>query len=272
MHARSVGQLLDLSVDLFVERFAATVGLAFLMWLPVRAFLLVFEGSPATEPIELQTETAWASGELELATVGLLSLAIQTLVLALTTHLIYAEIQGRRMGLRPPLMGALRRAPALLLMSGISTLGIMLGFFCCCVPGLVLGYLWSIAPAALVLEDLGPIASLKRSVQLVRQNFGRWSGLMGVVLLLKLPYDMSVFALDLPWFREWADGAGLPAWLPMLGNVLLTSLLLAISGALSAIALTVFYLDCRVRREGFDLAMRLERLQQAEAAPRARLP
>src|SRR5687768_8962510 len=81
MHARSVGQLLDLAVDLFVQRFAATVGLTFLMWLPVRGLLLAFEAPPSMDTaVEFETDTAWVSGELELATVGLISLGIQTLV------------------------------------------------------------------------------------------------------------------------------------------------------------------------------------------------
>ena len=54
----------------------------------------------------------------------------------------------------------------------------------------------------------------------------------------------------------------------MLASLRVPALLLAVSTAAWAIVITVFYLDCRVRQEGFDLAMRLERLQNAESLGR----
>lgn len=40
---------------------------------------------------------------------------------------------------------------------------------------------WALAPAALMLEDLGPVAAIKRSVRLVRRHY---SGLLNVLVLL----------------------------------------------------------------------------------------
>src|SRR5688500_9371849 len=104
MHARSVGQLLDLAVDLFVQRFAATVGLTFLMWLPVRLLWVLLQES---ESSDLTLFHSFAT------------FTVQALAVALAIQVIYSELQGRRIGMRQPLMGALRRAPALLVMTGI---------------------------------------------------------------------------------------------------------------------------------------------------------
>lgn len=255
MHARSVGQLLDLAVDLFVQRFAATVGLTFLMWLPVRLLWVLLQDS---ESADLTLFHSFAT------------FTVQALAVALAIQVIYAELQGRRIGMRQPLMGALRRAPALLVMTGITSVCTIAGVLCCVVPGVFLAYLWSVAPAALVLEGLGPIASLRRSQKLVRRHFGRWAGVMICAVLLQLPYESVVLTLDTTWAAEGFRDLGIPHGVYLALQAVLSAFLLAISSAAWATVATTFYLDCRVRSEGFDLAMRLERLQQAEAPARAR--
>ena len=51
-------------------------------------------------------------------------------------------------------------------------------------------------------------------------------------------------------------------------DVALSSVLMGLGTAFGAVVLTVFYIDCRVRSEGFDLVMRFERLRR-RAAPRS---
>jgi len=256
MHARSVGELLDLAVDLFVARMLPAVGLAFLLWLPVRSvWVLLGSGAWADESAQ------WLFGVFA-------NSCVQALSVALVLQVIYAELQGRRLGAGRALIVALRRSPALLLSTTLVAIGTSLGMFCCLVPGIYLTFLWSAAPAALVLEGSGPIASLRRSQQLVGKQFLRWLGLTVCALLIKLPYDGIVIWLDQPSTLEWALDAGIPAGGFALAQVVVSSLLFAISTAAWAIVATVFYLDCRVRSEGFDLAMRLERLQAAHAGGR----
>lgn len=254
MHARGVGQMLDLAVDLFVVRCVPVVGIVFLMWLPVRLFSVNF--GPASA--DGQTELLQAF----LGFVG--SVAVQTLSVALAIQVVYVELQGRKLELKPLLLLSAKRAPALLLCTILITGVLWFGFLCLIAPGVYLMYIWSVAPAALVLEGSGPIRCLVRSKQLVGKNFLPWAGLMLSVFALKLPYDAAVGAIDYPDVVDYAvTELGWSHAAVGAVRVLLGSLLMAVSSAAWSIVVTVFYLDCRVRREGFDLSMRLERLQDA---------
>ena len=256
MHARSVGELLDLSVDLFVARMIQSVGLAFLMWLPVRLIWVLLGSSD------------WADESAQWLFGVFANSSVQALSVALAIQVIYAELQERRLSAGRALLVALRRSPALLLSTALIAMGTSMGLFCCLLPGIYLTFLWSAAPAALVLEGSGPIAALRRSQQLVGKQFLRWLGVTVCALLIKLPYDGIVIGLDQPSTQEWAQAAGIPLSVFALAQVFLSSLLLSISTAAWAIVATVFYLDCRVRSEGFDLAMRLERLQAVHGSGR----
>ncbi len=255
MHARGVGEMLDLALELFVACIVPTVGLAFLMWLPVRCIWVLLEQRGANIEALRAIFNAFAGSLVHLMTVSLI------------IQVVYGELQGRRPSLREPLIVALKRAPALFLATLVISLGTSIGMICMAVPGIVLMYVWSVAPAALVLERKGPLECLRRSYQLVNNRFLAWAGITVCVYALKAPYDAVAVCLDLPQVMNWAkDEIGVSPLVYSLAQVFLSALLLAISSAAYAIAITVFYLDCRVRREGFDLAMRLERAESASVS------
>lgn len=259
MHARGVGQMLDLAVDLFVDCLVPTVGLAFLMWLPVRiAWVLL--GSAEAESAAVQ---------ILLNLIG--ATVVQTLSVALTIQIVYAELQGSRISMRQALLVAVKRGPALLGCSILVSMGTTAGCCALLVGAIFVMYIWSAAPAALVLESRGPLDCLVRSQQLVRKSFLRWAGVMLCAVALKLPFDAAAAFMDQPQIVHWAlEEQHVSPVLYSLAQVFITSLLLAVSAAGWSIVITVFYLDCRVRREGFDLVMRLERLTNAALLGRAR--
>ncbi len=259
MHARGVGQMLDLAIDLFVACLVPTVGLAFLMWLPVRiAWVLL--GGPEPESAALQ---------ILLNLVG--TTVVQTLSVALTIQIVYAKLQGQRISMREALLVAVKRGPALLLCSILVSMGTTAGCCLFLVGAIFIMYIWSVAPAALLLESRGPLDCLVRSQQLVRKSFLRWAGVVACTFAFKLPFDAAAAFLDQPQVIHWAleEQHVSPAGYS-LAQVFVTALLLSVSAAGWSIVITVFYLDCRVRREGFDLAMRLERLTNAALLGRAR--
>ena len=61
------------------------------------------------------------------------------------------------------------------------------------------------------------------------------------------------------------DWSGLSAVTFAIAELIVVPLLLGIATAFGAVVLTVFYLDTRVRSEGFDLTMQFERLRDARA-------
>lgn len=246
LEPRGVGELLDTALDVLRARFLACFALAFAILLPLTLLgrVLRSRGDEHLRALFLE--------------LGLGFLA-QTLVVGLVTHLVYAQLQGRRASGLESLSVAARRGPGLLLVALLAQVGTGLGTACCLVPGLAAAWLTAVAPAALVLEGLGPIAALSRSAALMRRALPRWAGVAALQFLLVLPFTIAASVL------EELQGEGLvsggPSWI--LVETALRVALLSLSTCFTAVVLTVLYIDGRVRQEGFDLVMRFERLTAA---------
>jgi hypothetical protein len=243
LEPRGVGELLDTALDVLRARFLACFALAFAILLPLTILGRALRGLGGERLQALLLE------------LGLGFLA-QTLVVGLVTHLVYAELQGRRASGLASLSVAAQRGPALLLVALLAQAGTSLGTICCLVPGLAVAWLTAVAPAALVLEGLGPIAALSRSAALMRRALPRWAGVAALQFLLVLPFTFAAAALE--ELRNEALVPAGPAWI--LGESALRVALLSLSTCFTSVVLTVLYIDGRVRQEGFDLVMRFERL------------
>jgi hypothetical protein len=104
-------------------------------------------------------------------------------------------------------------------------------------------------------------------MRLVRGSFPRWAGLMVLTFALMMPINVLSGLLTLPELEPWRERL---AWLQGarfdVAYVVLTALVNGMGTAFFGIVLTVLYLDLRVRAEGLDLAMGLERARDRHAA------
>ena len=136
----------------------------------------------------------------------------------------------------------------------------LVGALLCLVGALVPMTLFLVTTPAVMVEELGPIQAMARSVTLVRSRFwpvmgiGILSGLLASVLesILSWPFGVAVGLIGFRW--GWvlaAVGEILPALVTM---------------PLVAIVATLVYFDLRIRDEGFDLQMIAADL--ARGAPR----
>lgn len=94
---------------------------------------------------------------------------------ALYTGVVVKLVQNLRDGGRDSTVGDLFSAAAPALLSLVVFillygLGVALGFLLLVVPGLILLTIWSLGPAAIVVERLGPLKAFGRSRRLVRDN------------------------------------------------------------------------------------------------------
>lgn len=243
LEPRGVGALLDTALDVLRARFLACFALSFTILLPLALL---------TRALRRHSGEALGTLLLELGA----NFLAQTLTVGLITHLVYAHLQGRRASALESLGVAGRRAPALLALAVVAQLGTTLGTLCCLVPGLAVAWLTAVAPAALVLEGLRPLAALARSSALMRRSAARWAGVMSLQFLLVLPFTFAAAALE-----QYANVAALtsgPALVVV--ETVLRVALLSLATCFAAVVLTVLYIDARVRAEGFDLVMRFERL------------
>jgi hypothetical protein len=89
----------------------------------------------------------------------------------LLDYTIEAELEGRRV---PPLTQVLRRTPylRLLVLDALVVLVTAIGVLLLVIPGLIAFTLLSLASPLAVSENLGPVAAMRRSIELVRPRFG----------------------------------------------------------------------------------------------------
>jgi hypothetical protein len=134
-----------------------------------------------------------------------------------------------------------------------------LGGLACVIPGVFLYVMWSLAPAALMLERGGVFDSMRRSWRLVR---GSWWRIFGILLLAAIIAG-AVGQLILAPFTAvgyFADGLGAEPgqgipWVTLLltslGGIVATTITLPFSAGVVAL----LYVDQRMRREAFDLEL-----------------
>ena len=118
---------------------------------------------------------------------------------------------------------------------------------------------WSVAIPALFAEGIGPVKALGRSWNLVRDNWWRTLGILIIVGIMVSLIQTALAALF----------GGIAALLPGLSDDIRAGLLTTVStlvGAIQPIAITMLYLDLRVRKEGLDLDQ-LARQAAPPAAP-----
>ena len=294
-----VGGLLDASFDVLRAHFLACAGTCALLWLPVRSLqpfvgahallagssldwgrLSLFVLTSTLLPVVIQTIGA-----------GLVTTLVHGHMVGRAVSVGEALGVAGRKGIALCMVGLLT---GIVVASGAGMLAI-LGFLC---PPLFLAAgafmlfatwrLW-LAPAALVLEPspgaariegrraatlIGRagqwiavtledvVASFIRSVRLTPRSFRRWLGVWALtavsVSFLQVPTAFG----DQPELRgQLLDTLAMPEALFDLIGVLSTSVCLGVVTAFTSIVITVFYLDTRIRREGLDLHMRLERLR-----------
>jgi hypothetical protein len=279
---RSAPEVVDLGVEVLMSRFLLCVGLGVLLWFPLRALApFVLRAAPATGFDETQVYTFF----LALGGYSILTQLVSIVATVALTLISYHALLGRELGAREALGKTLRRSFALLglfllqflIVSAGTFLLLGLGAFC---PPLWLGALafwlyfsWklSVAPSALVLEELSVTAALSRSFSLTEGSFLRWLGVVTISGLLVAPLGGGAQLSDNVALRE-VLLAELPIS-PMLFDVsfvFISSVFAGLSTAVLAVVMTSYYLDTRIRREGLDLRMRLERLARVGAPePRA---
>lgn len=275
---RDAGGILDLAIDGLVARLGPCFAVAFCVWLPFMQLQELF-GLSGLDGFSLQL-TSLSYQMFQLVPTGVTASVVASLMVS-----ALAEPDAP---LLPGLLRGLRRAPGAIVLLGLSGLFALvtavLLFFLCGLGMFVGQWLTFAAVPIYTLEEAargkrapaagfvpGPVrrlfAALARSVELARgtASLGRWS-LVAFVgsMLLALAIEAGGTGLNVPEARAFVRetlGLGGPAAGFLLGTV--SAAFAALGSCVRAAIMTAFYLDLCVRREGFDLAVTLARLQPA---------
>ncbi len=274
---RSAPEVVDLGLEVLMSRFLLCVGLGVVLWFPLRADPPLLLGvAPATGFDETKVYTFF----LALGGYTVLTQLVSIAATVALTLISYQALLGRDLGARAALGQTLSRSFALiglfLLQFLIVTAGtfLLLGLGVLCPPfwmgalAFWLYFSWklSVAPSALVLEGLSVTESLSRSFKLTEGSFLRWLGVVTLSGLLVTPLSGGTQLSDNELLRaEILDSIAISPTIFDVAFVFISSVFAGLSTAVLAVAMTSYYLDTRVRREGLDLRMRLERLSRVEA-------
>ncbi|WP_247826603.1 glycerophosphoryl diester phosphodiesterase membrane domain-containing protein [Arthrobacter antioxidans] len=126
-----------------------------------------------------------------------------------------------------------------------------------------------VAPAALMLEGVGPWSAIRRSWQLTR---GNWWRTFGIVLLTSIIVSIITSVVSAPlsfavtlFFGFSTSASATPDAmdsLPVLAaSQAITALFTAVGYAFQAGVTSLLYVDLRIRREGFDVVLMREHEQ-----------
>jgi hypothetical protein len=210
----------------------------------------------AIEAVEEDDLGATAAGLL-----GLMGMSISLpFVCAATTALVLARHRGHDPSLGELVGIVVRKAPILLVAWVLVHIAQVFGLFLCGVGALAAMTLFLVTAPAVVAEDLGPVAAMRRSARLARRRF--WPTL-GVALLTGLVASLFDQALSsAPVLLAVVVGTEGAGWLLLGAGGVMSSI---VTTPVVAAATTLYYLDLRVRTEGLDLE--LEAAAVLEPAP-----
>ena len=157
--------------------------------------------------------------------------------------------------------GGIRRALPLIAASILYTIAFTVALLLLIVPGLYFGVTLAFCFFACVADKKGPVESLQFSHSLVKGNYWRTAGVMTIMLFIG-----AIFYVGLGFLAAMFTLSGDPAE-PFASNALfdflISPVLIAIVTALMySIAYSV-YDDLKLRREGTDLADRIDQLAEA---------
>lgn len=170
-------------------------------------------------------------------------LILQPLFIAAVAWTVWTDASGGRPGALAAVRAALPQLPWLILAGLLAGLAYLAGFLLLIVPGVMAAVAFSVTLPACAVERLGPVAAMRRSLELTRGQRWRLFGLFVVVWLLSTILSFAVSAAIMPAILA-APGAQLAVLTAT--NTLSTS----ITSIFAAIALGSVYVQLRTNREG----------------------
>jgi len=208
-------------------------------------FLLLILNDP--QALEALTDEELFDIAVRLAQAASIAVSLQILATGfvnLTVHRVVAsEIAGAPVTSRQATARALGRLLALVGAMILVFVFVLLGLVALIIPGIWLAGSFSVIAPVVALEQLGPIAALRRSMDLVK---GRWWPTVGFLLLVGLLGSAAAQLVQLIALPSLMTGdVGLGGGLAFVVLMVVQGLVVAAI----AVMTTLWYLDLRARKE-----------------------
>jgi hypothetical protein len=257
----SVGETLDVALKLYRQNAVALWKIVASVIVPIYVIDVIVRRLSLPSDVfvhngQLYTFTtngsSGASGTVALILVALLGLFGQLLSHGASFKLLLDSYLGRSADVRESFEFASHRLLSLLWLAIIATILIVIGFILIVLPGIWLLVSFSVAVPVLMLEGLGGWSALRRSMSLVQ---GRWWATFGRLISVLLMYIVALIVIGI---IAGAIERGV--------NITNVTLFVIVAGIFQGVitifvtpfiaaAITVIYIDLRVRKEALDIEL-----------------
>lgn len=265
-----IGEILDSALRIYRSRFGALVAAVAFVVVPLHVVQFLFQISqPTTHIVRSQGQVFESSGPSAGTTLALL--VVTVLVSLFTTafaqgasmRIIADQYLGTETSWSASLRGALRQFRSLIWVAILAGLSWVVGGFLCVIPGVFAYVLFSVSIPALLMEGNKGTKALGRSRTLV---IGRWwptfAALLVIFLLTFVLTSLASLVVGGTTIltRNASPSTGVRAI-----QSAITTLITVFTTPMTAAVATVIYFDLRVRKEGFDIALMVQRLAPVTA-------
>ena len=273
-----VGEILDVGIKIYLRNWLTLWKIVVFVVLPAQIIVNLVTASAipkdlATPHFNPDGTSTITQHDLTVFLVGTLSGALIGYIAGLLAQAacfraVADAYLGEHANWRASLRFALRRLPALLVLSIATTAAIVVGAVFCIIPGVYLWGAFYVAVPVLLVEGSGPFRSMGRSRSLVR---GRWWGTAGVAVVgyLLVAIVTSVLTLVIVGVAFSSPEPDTVTGFAL--NTLASTVASMLTMPAAAAFATVLYIDLRVRNEGFDLLL-LARGLGSEGVPAGYVP
>ncbi len=185
------------------------------------------------------------------AVTALLTLLLTALATAACTRAVADAYIGEPTSWRASLRFALRKLLPVIVVSILVVLLATVSLLALLIGAVYVGVRLTLSSPALLIEDLGPVAAMRRSWALVKERWWFTFGIFVISTLLVTILSLLVQGLLLAPLLTDSDNEVLGGILTSLGSIVANVFTLPIQAAV----ITILYFDLRVRKEGLDLEL-----------------
>jgi hypothetical protein len=260
-----IGEILDVAIKITTRHWWTLVRIVLIVVVPLELLSALVNISAADgalsgggdpgfdESGQIDTDAVWVFGAA-LTVAFLLSLLGQTLATGACFKAVADAYLGREPTWRRSLAETVKRLHSIVWVSVLTYVLGFLGLVACIVPGIWLFVAWTVAVPALLTEGVKGRKALGRSFRLVRDYWWRTFALVFLGTLLA-----SIVAAALVGVLTGLAFTAESDLTLTVAEVVATIVAGLITTPFIAAMTIVLYIDLRVRKEGFDLALLAER-------------
>ena len=254
LRPRGVGEMLDAAVRVYRTEFGRIIRRSILVVIPFQALSTLVLLSAQDERPVISNDTGTLGVRQSGAQIGagytvmFLFLVASLVLCAVTTRAAAAGYVGVEPAAPP------RRPVALTGMVVLISVLTLVGFALCVIPGLILLTFWSVAIPCFILEGASARRSLSRSGSLVGTGFIRSMGVVTGGFALSLLLNVALSAAMNLWSVTGANHSAV-----IITQGIGDAIALSLTGPFLATVIAVLYFDLRIRAEGYDVQLLMQR-------------